>query len=70
MLRRRQEQGLDDLPAMTWETVTIDPEAASWKPEETAETLRVRQAIYTDREFSSTIQNPVLATLRREVGLA
>ena len=70
VLRRRQEQVLDDLPAMTWETVTIDPEDASRKPDETAEALSVRQAINSDREFSSIIQNPVLATLRREVGLA
>ena len=61
---------LDDLPAMTWETVTIDPEDASRKPDETAEALSVRQAINSDREFSSIIQNPVLATLKREVGLA
>ena len=70
VLRRRQEHVLDDLPAMTWETVTIDPEDASRKPDETAEALSVRQAINSDREFSSIIQNPVLATLRREVGLA
>ena len=70
VLRRRQEQVLDDLPAMTWETVTIDPEDASRKPDETAEALSVRQAINSGREFSSIIQNPVLATLKREVGLA
>jgi len=70
VLRRRQEQVLDDLPAMTWETVTIDPEDASRKPDETAEALSVRQAINSGCELPSTIQNPVLATLRREVGLA